>query len=57
MVRVKLVVAVNRKSTSAFKLKEAIRVGLIHSPLEYAPAAAADPIVRPPNTTDPRIPN
>ena len=56
-VRVKLVVDVNRKSTSALRLSAAMRVGLIHSPFEYAPAATADPIVRPPNTTDPRRPN
>ena len=33
-VMVKLVVAVNRKSTSALMLKDAMRVGLTHSPLE-----------------------
>lgn len=31
---VKFVVAVNRKSTSALMLKDAMRVGLTHSPLE-----------------------
>ncbi len=41
----------------AFPHKEKAKVGFTNSPFENKPVAAIDPAIRPPQTTEPNIPN